>query len=278
MRFGIMLGLLESEQDAQGNQPPGGHAIIDDRRGLEEASLRRCPRRCRGGGVALPREAAPACGLVLEGPLLTAIQGAAREPLAFPILDIANRLTAGGASSSVPGCGASSRGARGSLADRRREGKKSFCCVTTRRRNLWVLNSLGRGLWPAGGARVRPGRAGLWRRRPGDVWPAAVPPASGGPAAGIPDPGSSAGSSAAAGTCGRTLCAGRSAGAVGALWRNERCFGLTWRAPMGGSSPKGKARGECANVLPERDQNANETLARQSKAIPAEQDKEQNGF
>ena len=27
---------------------------------------------------------------------------------------------------------------------------------------------------------------------------------------------------------------------------------LTWGAPMGGSSPKGKARGECASVLPER--------------------------
>ena len=36
-------------------------------------------------------------GLVLEGPLLPAIQGAAREPLAFTILDIANGLTTGGA-------------------------------------------------------------------------------------------------------------------------------------------------------------------------------------
>jgi hypothetical protein len=33
-----------------------------------------------------------------------------------------------------------------SLADRIRAGKKSFCCVTTRRRNLWFLSSLGRGL------------------------------------------------------------------------------------------------------------------------------------
>jgi hypothetical protein len=44
----------------------------------------------------------------------------------------------------VPGCEASSRGARDSLADRTKEGKKSFCCVTTRRRNLWVFNGLGR--------------------------------------------------------------------------------------------------------------------------------------
>ena len=49
-------------------------------------------------------------------------------------------------SSSVPGCGASSRGVRGSPADRITEGKKNFCCVTTRRRNFWVLNDLGRGL------------------------------------------------------------------------------------------------------------------------------------
>ena len=48
--------------------------------------------------------------------------------------------------SSVRGCGASSRGVRGSLAARIREGKKTFCCVTTRRRKFWVLNGLRRGL------------------------------------------------------------------------------------------------------------------------------------
>jgi hypothetical protein len=26
------------------------------------------------------------------------------------------------------------------------EGEKTFCCVTTRRRNLWALSDLGRGL------------------------------------------------------------------------------------------------------------------------------------
>ena len=46
---------------------------------------------------------------------------------------------------SVPGCGWSPRGIRGSLADRIREGKKRFCCVTTRRCNRWVHNGLGRG-------------------------------------------------------------------------------------------------------------------------------------
>jgi len=50
--------------------------------------------------------------------------------------------------STVPGCGLRSRGVRDSPADRTREGKKSFCCVTTRRRNLWLLNGLGRSLDP----------------------------------------------------------------------------------------------------------------------------------
>jgi hypothetical protein len=44
----------------------------------------------------------------------------------------------------VLGCEASSREIRGSLADRKREVKKRLRCVTTRRRNLGVLNSLGR--------------------------------------------------------------------------------------------------------------------------------------
>jgi hypothetical protein len=48
----------------------------------------------------------------------------------------------------VPSCGPSSRGVRGSLAGCITEGKKSFCCVTTRWCNLWVLNGLRHGLGP----------------------------------------------------------------------------------------------------------------------------------
>jgi hypothetical protein len=44
-------------------------------------------------------------------------------------------------SSSVPGFGPSSRGKQSSRADRRREAKKSVCCVTPRRRNHWLLNN-----------------------------------------------------------------------------------------------------------------------------------------
>jgi hypothetical protein len=46
----------------------------------------------------------------------------------------------------VPGCGVRSQGIRNSRADRRAEAKKRFGCVTTRGRNLGVLNGLGREL------------------------------------------------------------------------------------------------------------------------------------
>src|SRR5208337_2999270 len=52
MRLAIMLGLLEVNQVAQGNPLSSEHAISDDRRALEESSLRWWPRRRRGGGVA----------------------------------------------------------------------------------------------------------------------------------------------------------------------------------------------------------------------------------
>ena len=48
-------------------------------------------------------------------------------------------------SSTAPGCGARLRDARGSPADHITGPKKSFCCVTTQRRNLGILNGLGRG-------------------------------------------------------------------------------------------------------------------------------------
>ena len=47
-------------------------------------------------------------------------------------------------SRSEPGCGASSRVARSSLADRIRGEEKIFCCVTTRGRNFGVLNGFRR--------------------------------------------------------------------------------------------------------------------------------------
>jgi len=58
------------------------------------------------------------------------------------------RLAGRRGSSSVPSCGASSRGVRGSPAGCITEEKKTFCCVTTRRRKFWTLRGLGRGLGP----------------------------------------------------------------------------------------------------------------------------------
>lgn len=46
---------------------------------------------------------------------------------------------------SVPGCEGRSWAVRNSPADRIREGEKIFCCVTTRGRNVRILNGLGRG-------------------------------------------------------------------------------------------------------------------------------------
>jgi hypothetical protein len=64
-------------------------------------------------------------------------------------------------SSSVPGCGASSRGVRGSLAGCISEGKKTLCRVTTRWRNLWLLSNLGRGLRSQAALFLRLGVPGL---------------------------------------------------------------------------------------------------------------------
>ena len=73
----------------------------------------------------------------------------------------------------------------------------------------------------AGGARVAPPPAALWRRHPGDSGPVAAPPANDVLAADSPAPGSNAGSNAVAGTSVRSLGAGRSAYVVVALWHSK---------------------------------------------------------
>ena len=107
------------------NQPPGAHAIIDDRRSLGGVVTPEVPATVTSRRTwRLPQSAAPACGLVLDGPLLPAIQGAAREPLAFTVQDIANGLTAGGA---AVACRVAERGHGGFVAAwpiAERKGKK----------------------------------------------------------------------------------------------------------------------------------------------------------
>ena len=65
----------------------------------------------------------------------------------------------------------------------------------------------------AAGAPVGPRHAGLWRHRPGVVWPAAWQPASAARAAGTRGLGSNAGSNALACTCAHSPCAGTAADA-----------------------------------------------------------------
>jgi hypothetical protein len=63
--------------------------------------------------------------------------------------------------STAPGCGVRSRDVRGTPVDRITEEKKSFRCVTTRRRNLGALNGLGRGLNSLTARLFRPGMSGF---------------------------------------------------------------------------------------------------------------------
>jgi len=75
--FGACLGLLRINSLPQQISAQDGTAIIDDRRSLGESLPRRRPRRCWVGDEALATNAAPARGLILDGPFLPAIQSAA---------------------------------------------------------------------------------------------------------------------------------------------------------------------------------------------------------
>jgi hypothetical protein len=85
-------------------------------------------------------------GLVVPVAWAAALERAAPQPLAFAIKHPANRLTAGGA---AVACLVAARLHRwfmapGPVAHRSR--RKNFCCVTTRRRNFWLLRWLRRGV------------------------------------------------------------------------------------------------------------------------------------
>ena len=177
----------------------------------------------------------------------------------------------------MPGYGPRSRGARGSLADRRAEAKKKFICVTTRGRNVGIFIGLRRNFGLLTALLLCLGVLGSDIRHPGDVWPAAVPPASGEPAAGTPAPGSSAGSSTAACTYARILCAGSFASAVGALWRNDPAFSYPGRCPREVLAPKGKPGG---NVSPFPSGAIKTRMRRLPGSLPSsqEQDEELDGL
>lgn len=117
-------------------------------------------------------------------------------------------------SSSVPGCGPTSKPAHGTLAGCTWESAKKFLLRDHAPPQPQGTSALVVKMWRADGAHVQPRHAELWRHHPDAAWPAASPPASAGPDAGIRDLGSNAGLNAAAGTCVRSLCAGRRASAV----------------------------------------------------------------
>ena len=167
----------------------------------------------------------------------------------------------------MPGCGPTSRAVHGTPAGRTRESAKKFLLRDHAPPQPPAFCS---GLWRRLGALAARTfglrRAGLWPRRPGVVWPAAAPPASGGPAAGIRDPGSNAGSNAAAGTCVHSLCAGRSAAAVVALWHDGGTLAYHGGSPRERLLPR-DSPGRMRQRSPRALIKTRTRLCRQSKAL-----------
>lgn len=83
--------------------------------------------------------------------------------------------------------------------------------------------------------------------------------------------------STVADTCADTLCAGRFAGAAGALWSNNCAFSYPGRYPREVRSPKGKPRG---TVLPFSSRAIKTRMSRLLGSLPVsrEQDKELDGL
>ena len=175
-------------------------------------------------------------------------------------------------SRSEPGCGASSRVARSSLADRIRGEEKIFCCVTTRRPNFGVLNGFRRDFSSPPAHLFGLGMPRFDTRHPGNVSPGRAPPASGGRAAGIPGPGSSVGSSPRLVLVPHPF-ASRSAGEVAALSADGCGFAYCEGRPRERQLPREKLGENVGRILLGRDQNSNKTLPCQS-IVSREQDRE----
>jgi hypothetical protein len=154
---------------------------------------------------------------------------------------------------------ASSRGAHGSPADRITAEEKIVCCVTTRRRNFWALNGLGRRLRSLTARFFRLGMPGSGlgvlamsglppRRLPAADLPLTLRVLA---VALVPAAGLILASTPLAETNPRAWSAPSGRSAV--LWR-------TLSGAHGRYCSQGKARGGCPTILLERDQKAKETL------------------
>jgi hypothetical protein len=154
-------------------------------------------------------------------------------------------------SSSAPGFGLSSQENRSSRADRIREAKKSLCSVTTRRRNRWSLSNFRCDLRSLPARALGLGMPGLHARilTMSGLSPCRLPTVDLSPAfrilavALVPGPRHVLASAPFAQADPRPRPA-RSSGTMG------RC--LTVTGAHGRLVSQGKARGECASVLPER--------------------------
>ena len=144
--FWGMLGLLRMNNLPQQTSAQGGTAIIDDRRTLGGIVTLEVAGAVLAQGCGVGEERGAAARIHT---LWSASSGHPKcRERATCVHDPGHceRLAGRCGSSSVPSCGSSSRGVRGSPAVCITEGKKTFCCVTTRRRNFWALSDLGRGL------------------------------------------------------------------------------------------------------------------------------------
>jgi hypothetical protein len=167
----------------------------------------------------------------------------------------------------VPSCGPSSRGVRGSLGGCIVEGEKSYCCVTTRRRNFWLCSSLRSGLHSLAARFFRLSVPGFGvGMLAGSGLPLCRLPAADLQSAFrilaialVPTPRL---------VLALTSFAQANPWARSALPGPTVMFSRTLASAHGRCFSQGKARGECPTILSERYQNANETLPRQSIGFP----------
>jgi hypothetical protein len=143
-------------------------------------------------------------------------------------------------SSNVPGCASTSAADHGTPADHTRQPAKKYLLRDHALTQLPEVLAIAAKLLCADGAPAGPGRARLGPLHPGAVGLAASPPASAGPIVGTRGPGNNADSNGATDTCAHSLCAGRPAAAVVAVWYGRDHFLYHDAGPREVRSPKGQ--------------------------------------
>ncbi len=176
-------------------------------------------------------------------------------------------------SNSAPGCAVRLRAVRSSLADHIREKKKSFCCVTTRRRNLWTFNGLGCSLGPLTALAFYLGMPdfGLGILAVFGLSPRRLPAANLSPAfrllaiSLVPAP--------RLVLVATPFAHAAAVDAVDVFWPGIETFAYCGECPREARSPKGNARGECDSILLGQFQDANKTVNLQTNVFRAKKTK-----